>query len=55
LYLYLLLGKLLTPHGTSLLPMYFLWLFGLLILYPLAVWYAGWKSRQPAASPAHLF
>jgi uncharacterized membrane protein len=55
LYLYLLLGKLLTPHGTSLLPMYVLWLFGLLILYPLAVRYARWKSRQPAASPAHLF
>jgi uncharacterized membrane protein len=55
LYLYLLLGKLLTPHGTSLLPMYVLWLFGLLILYPLAVWYVRWKSRQPAASPAHLF
>jgi uncharacterized membrane protein len=55
LFLYLILGRLLTPHGSSLLPMYALWLLGIAILYPLAVWYSGWKARQPAASPAHLF
>ena len=55
LFLYLGLGKLLTPNGASLPVMYGLWLFGLLILYPLAGWYARWKSRQPASSPAHLF
>ncbi|MEJ2013891.1 MAG: heparan-alpha-glucosaminide N-acetyltransferase domain-containing protein [Anaerolineales bacterium] len=55
LFLYLALGRLLTPGGSSLLPMYALWLLGLAVLYPLAVWYSGWKVRQPAASPAHLF
>jgi len=55
LFLYLALGRLLTPHGSTLLPMYALWLLGLAVLYPLAMWYSGWKARQPAASPAHLF
>ena len=55
LFLYLALGRLLTPNGSALLPMYALWLLGLAVLYPLAVWFSGWKVRQPASSPAHLF
>ncbi len=55
LFLYMLLGRIFTPSGSSLLVMYALWLIGLVILYPLAAWYGQWKVRQPASSPAHYF
>jgi len=54
LFLYLALGRLLTPGGSSLIVMYGLWLVGLAVLYPLAGRYSRWKLSQPSASPAHL-
>jgi uncharacterized membrane protein len=50
LYLYAGLGAWLAPSGTSLEVMYVYWLAGLAILYPLCVWYGGFKQRQPANS-----
>ena len=50
LFLYAGLGLWLTPDGTSLPKMYPYWLLGLLILYPLCLWYGQLKHRQPANS-----
>ena len=50
LFLYAGLGLLLTPGGTSIPEMYLFWLLGLLILYPLCLWYGSFKHRQPANS-----
>lgn len=50
LFLYVGLGWLFTPRGTSLLAMYPYWLLGLLILYPLCLWFGRWKQNQPATS-----
>jgi uncharacterized membrane protein len=55
LFLYMLLGRIFAPQGTSLPVMYAFWLLGLAILYAPAAWYGRWKSRQPASSPAHFF
>jgi uncharacterized membrane protein len=45
LLLYALLGRLLTPEGSSYAVMYLLWLVGLLGLYPLALVYPRLKRR----------
>jgi uncharacterized membrane protein len=50
LFLYAGLGLLLTPGGTRIATMYPLWLLGLLILYPLCLWYGRFKHRQPVDS-----
>ena len=50
LFLYVGLGLWLTPGGTSIPKMYPYWLLGLLILYPLCLWYGQLKHRQPANS-----
>ena len=50
LFLYAGLGLWLTPHGTSIPKMYPYWLLGLLILYPLCLWYGQLKHRQLANS-----
>ncbi len=50
LFLYAGLGFWLVPRGTSMLSMYPYWLLGLLILYPLCLWYGQLKHRQPANS-----
>jgi uncharacterized membrane protein len=50
LLLYALLGRSFTPYGSSYGLMYLLWLVGLAILYPLAIWYARLKSA-PALHP----
>lgn len=50
LFLYAGLGLWLTPKGTSIPVMYPFWLLGLLIMYPLCLWYGGLKHRQPANS-----
>jgi len=50
LFLYAGLGLWLVPRGTKLLSMYPYWLLGLLILYPLCLWYGQLKHRQPANS-----
>jgi uncharacterized membrane protein len=48
--LYAGMGYLLTPEGTSIPMMYPFWLLGLLILYPLCLWYGKVKGRQPPNS-----
>jgi uncharacterized membrane protein len=55
LFLYAGLGLWLTPKGTSTPKMYPYWLLGLLILYPLCLWYGGLKHRRPADSILRFF
>jgi len=55
LFLYAGLGLWLTPGGTSIPEMIPYWLLGLLILYPLCLWYGRLKHRQPASSILRLF
>ncbi|HEY71782.1 MAG: hypothetical protein B6I35_13670 [Anaerolineaceae bacterium 4572_32.2] len=50
LFLYAGLGLWLTPDGTTIPAMYPYWLLGLLILYPLCLWYGRFKHRQLANS-----
>lgn len=50
LFLYAGLGLWLTPDGTNVPEMYPYWLLGLLVLYPLCLWYGRFKHRQPANS-----
>ena len=50
LFLYLGLGLVVAPTGTSIPVMYPFWLLGLLILYPLCLWYGQLKRRQPVGS-----
>ncbi len=54
LFLYAILGLLLTPHGATIPQMYAYWVLGLLILYPACAWYGRFKHRQPAQSVWHL-
>jgi uncharacterized membrane protein len=46
LYLYMLTGRFFAPHGTSIPAMYPYWLIGLVILYPLALWYGRLKQSE---------
>lgn len=55
LFLYALLGRWLAPQGTSLSVMYIYWLAGAALLYPLCLWWADYKKRQPLESIARLF
>jgi uncharacterized membrane protein len=55
LFLYAGLGLWLTPNGISMPKMYPYWLLGLLILYPLCLWYGQLKHRQPANSILRFF
>jgi uncharacterized membrane protein len=55
LFLYAILGRLLTPGGTSIPAMYPYWLLGLAMLYPLCLWYARVKAREPMVSIWRLF
>jgi uncharacterized membrane protein len=55
LFLYAGLGLWLAPGGTSIPQMVPYWLLGLLILYPLCLWYGRLKHRQPASSILRLF
>jgi uncharacterized membrane protein len=50
LFLYLGLGRWLAPNGTNIPAMYTYWLLGLLILFPLTLWYGALKHRQPTSS-----
>jgi uncharacterized membrane protein len=50
IFLYAGLGLWLTPNGTGIPKMYLYWLLGLLILFPLCLWYGQLKHRQPANS-----
>jgi uncharacterized membrane protein len=55
LFLYAGLGLWLAPGGTSIPQMYPYWLLGLLILYPLCLWYGQFKHCQPANSILRFF
>ena len=50
LFLYAGLGRLFTPRGTSIPGMLPFWFLGLLVLYPLCLWYGRLKQQSPAAS-----
>jgi len=52
---YLLMGRLLTPGGSTLEVMILLWLAGLVVLYFPARWYGHLKNRQPARSWVRYF
>ncbi|UCC75447.1 MAG: DUF1624 domain-containing protein [Anaerolineales bacterium] len=55
LFLYATLGALLTPDGTSLAAMYAVWFLGLVVLYPLCLWYGRLKQGQTARSILRFF
>ncbi len=55
IFIYLILGRIFVPQGTSLGIMYLFWLAGLVLLYFPARWYGRFKSRQPARSWVRLF
>jgi uncharacterized membrane protein len=55
LFLYASLGWLLTPNGTTLARMLPVWLLGLLLLYPLCLWFGRYKHRQLDNSFVRLF
>ena len=55
LFLYAGIGYLVAPDGTSIQAMYPFWLLGLLILFPLSLWYGRFKGRQPVNSIVRLF
>lgn len=55
LFLYAGLGWLFTPRGTSIPAMLPFWLLGLLLLYPLCLWFGRLKQRQPATSILRFF
>ena len=50
LFLYAILGRILTPQGASIALMLPFWILGLIILFPLCQWYAGFKVKQPDQS-----
>jgi uncharacterized membrane protein len=54
LFLYAFMGNWITPQGTSLLIMYFFWLLGVLILYPLCFRFGEFRQRQPVNSVIRL-
>lgn len=53
--IYLILGRIFVPDGTSLGIMYLYWLGGVGILYFPAKWYRQFKSRKPARSWVRFF
>ena len=54
LFLFAILGRLFTSQGTTIPKMYFYWIVGLLILYPVCLWYGRFKQRQPVSSAWRL-
>jgi len=54
LFLYAELGHWLAPDGTGIPKMVLYWLLGLLILYPLCLWYGKIKHHQPNNSILHF-
>lgn len=55
LFLYAGLGWLFTPHGSSIPRMFLFWLLGVLILYPLCLWFGRLKQHQPQTSILRFF
>lgn len=54
LYLYALMGFAF-PNGTSFTLMYFLWFCGLVLLYPICLWYKRFKEQKPPESVWRFF
>lgn len=54
LFLYALLGRALTPNGTSISHMFGYWLLGLAMLYPACRWYGRVKRRSPRSPVLRL-
>lgn len=50
LFLYAAIGLWLTPDGTSIIAMLPYWIFGLLLLFPLCLWFGRFKSEQSRTS-----
>lgn len=50
LYLYGILGILFAPRGTGVVGMYPYWLLGLVLLYPLCLWYGRFKATRSLSS-----
>jgi uncharacterized membrane protein len=55
LFLYAIMGLILTPDGTSIPTMYLYWLLGLVILYPLSLKYGAIKHSRPSNSVFRYF
>jgi uncharacterized membrane protein len=55
LFLYAVPGLLLPPGGTDIPLMLLYWIGGLVILYPLCLWYGRFKRSQPAGSILRFF
>jgi uncharacterized membrane protein len=55
LYLFGILGLFFAPQGTGIPLMYIFWLAGLIILYPVCLWYGKFKSRKPQESLWRFF
>jgi uncharacterized membrane protein len=55
LFLYAWMGERFTPNGTSIPAMWPYWLLGVLILWPLCLWYSRFKRRQPLGSLVRYF
>lgn len=55
LFLYAGLGRMLAPDGSSIPAMLPVWLVGVLMLWPLCLWYGRLKQRQPPGSLLHYF
>ncbi len=51
LFLYAWMGERFTPNGTSIPAMWPYWLLGVLLLWPLCLWYGRFRGRQPLGSP----
>ena len=50
LFLYAAIGLWITPDGTSIMAMFPYWILGLLLLFPLSLWFGRFKSSQPGNS-----
>lgn len=55
LFLYAALGYLFVPRGTSIIAMYPYWLLGLVLLFPLCLWYGRFKQGRAPSSLWRFF
>jgi uncharacterized membrane protein len=55
LFLYAQMGQRFTPNGTSIPAMWPYWLLGVLLLWPLCLWYSRFRRRQPLGSVVRYF
>jgi uncharacterized membrane protein len=55
LYLFGIIGLFFAPQGTGIPLMYIFWLIGLVLLYPVCLWYGKFKSQKPQESLWRFF